>query len=81
MFLAVNLANLRLARETKSSRLISGLAALSTAGALVVLCMQVGEKATTRSQLAILAGMVAVSFAIEVTYRKITGRKIEVVKE
>lgn len=59
---------------------ISGLAALSTGVALVVLCIEVDENPATRSLLWILVGMVAVSFALEALYRLITGRKAAATK-
>lgn len=79
LFMAVNLANVRLARETGSSTWISGLAALSTAGALIVLCIEVDENPATRHHLWILAGMIVVSFAIEIAYRRLMGRTIRLV--
>lgn len=79
LFMAVNIANVRLARETGSRAWISGLAALSTAIALVVLCIEVEENPATRNHLWILAGMIAVSLAIEVIYRRVTGRRIAIV--
>jgi hypothetical protein len=80
LFMAVNIANLRLARETGSQAWISGLAALSTAVALVILCIEVDENPATRNHLWILAGMIALSLVIEVTYRGITGRSIAIIK-
>jgi uncharacterized protein len=80
LFMAVNIANLRLARETQSRAWLSALAALSTAFALVVLCVKVDENPATRNHLWILFGMIAVSFVIEVVYRGITGRKINLAK-
>jgi hypothetical protein len=77
IFFMVNVANWLLAAETGSSRWISGLAALSTAAALVVLCIKVAENPATRNHLWIFAGMVLVSLAIEVTYRTHTGRTIK----
>ncbi len=47
---------------------LSGLAALSTAVALVVLCIEVDENPATRNHLWILVGMIAVSLAIETVY-------------
>jgi len=76
LFMAVNLANVRLARETGSRAWVSALAALSTAVALVVLCIEVDENPATRNHLWILAGMIALALAIEAIYRGITGRKI-----
>lgn len=80
LFMAVNLANLRLARETGSRAWISALATLSTAVALIVLCVEVDENPATRNHLWILAGMIAVSFLIEFVYRGATGRTIRVVR-
>jgi amino acid transporter len=80
LFMAVNVANLRLAPATGSRAWISAVAALSTAIALVVLCVEVDENPATRNHLWILAGMIAVSFAIELAYRGITGRVIRLVR-
>lgn len=76
LFTAVNIANMRLARETNSLAWLSGLAALATAFALIVLCIKVDENPATRNHLWILVGMIVVSFAIEFVYRKMTGRKL-----
>ncbi len=81
LFMAVNVANLRLARETGSHAWISALAALSTAVALVVLCLEVAENPATRRHLWILVGMIAVSFVIELVYRGITGRAIRLIRK
>jgi len=79
LFMAVNVANVRLARETDSRAWISALAALSTAVALIALCTEVDENPATRRHLWILVGMVAVSFGIEIAYRRISGRRIRLV--
>jgi uncharacterized protein len=76
LFMAVNLANLRLARTTRSHAWISALAALSTGVALVVLCIEVDENPATRNHLWILVGMIVASLVIEVVYRGITGRAL-----
>lgn len=76
LFMAVNLANVRLARETGSRAWLSGLAALSTLIALVVLCVEVDENPATRNHLWILVGMIASSLAIEIVYRGVSGRKM-----
>jgi amino acid transporter len=81
LFMAVNLANLRLARDTGSRAWLSAVAALSTAIALIVLCVEVDENPATRNHLWIFAGMILVSFAIEVVYRGITGREIRLVRK
>jgi Co/Zn/Cd efflux system component len=74
--MAVNIANVRLARDTGSRAWISALAALSTAIALIVLCVEVDENPATRNHLWILVGMILVSFGIEFAYGSITGRRI-----
>jgi amino acid transporter len=76
IFLGVNIANVRLARETNSQAWLSALAALSTTIAVVVLCIQVDENPATRNHLWILIGMIVVSLAIEIIYRRTTGRNI-----
>jgi hypothetical protein len=81
LFMAVNLANVRLARATGSHAWISALAALSTAIALVVLCIEVDENPATRNHLWILTGMILASVLIEVVYRGATGRSIRLVKK
>ena len=79
VFLAVNVANVRLAKETQSRVWISVLAALSAAAALVVLCIEVASKPETRNQLWILVGMIVFSLLTEIGYRKGSGRQIQVV--
>ena len=69
IFMAVNIANVRLAKETGGRTWISVLAALCTAFALVVLCVEVDENPATRNHLWILLGMVAVSVVIELLWR------------
>ncbi|MEJ2655996.1 MAG: APC family permease [Desulfobacterales bacterium] len=76
IFMAVNIANMRLAGATGSRAWISGLGALACGIAFVALCWQVWKEPATRSQLWILAGMISSSFVIEVTYRAVTGRII-----
>jgi amino acid transporter len=79
IFMAVNVAGVRLARETGGAAWISGLAALCTGAALVVLCVQVDENPATRSHLWILLGMVLGSLGVEVLYRRLTGRRMRLV--
>ena len=81
LFMAVNIANVRLARDTGSRAWISGLAALSTGIALIVLCVEVEENPATRNHLWILVGMILVSAGIEFAYRRFTGRSIHVVQK
>jgi amino acid transporter len=80
VFTAVNVANLRLARQTASRRWISAAAALSTGLALLVLCVEVHENPATRRHLWILAGMILTSFCVELVYRGITGRRIRLAR-
>lgn len=77
IFMLVNLANVRLARETESRAWISAIAAVCTAVALVVLCVTVDENPATRLHLWILVGMVFASLAIEIVYRTIRRRRID----
>jgi amino acid transporter len=76
LFFAVNVANVRLASQTRSRAWISALAALATLGAFIILCISVDENPASRNHLWILAGMIFASFAIETVYRAITGRAI-----
>jgi len=79
LFMAVNVASFRLSRDTGGRGWISGLAALSTGLALIVLCVEVEENPATRNHLWILLGMILVSFGIEIAYRRLTGRGIRLV--
>ena len=81
LFLAVNIANVPLAPETGARDWISALAALGTAGALIVLCVEVDVNPATRNHLWILLGMILVSFGIELTCRGIAGRRIHLVRK
>ena len=80
LFLAVNVANVRLARQTNSHAWLSGLAALSTLVAMIVLCVKVDENPATRNHLWILVGMIVVSLTIEIVYRSLTGREVRMGK-
>jgi len=80
IFMAVNIANTRLARQTGSRARLSGLAALATGFALAVLCVTVEENPATRNHLWILAGMIAASLAIEIVYRRLTGRELRLTR-
>ncbi len=75
IFAAVNIANVRLARETDSHAWISALAALATVLAVILLCVQVDENPATRRHLWILVGMITGSFAFEFGFRRWTGRR------
>jgi len=78
VFLAVNLANVRLAEQTGSRRWISALAAGACGIALTALCGQTLMNPAARWHLWILAGMLALSFGIELVYRARTGRSMRV---
>ena len=81
LFLAVNIANVRLASETGARAWIPALATLDTAVALIVLCVEVDENPAIRNHLWILLGMIPVSFGIELTGRGIAGRRIHLVRK
>jgi hypothetical protein len=77
IFMAVNIANVRLAKETGGHTWISVLAAISTAFALIVLCVEVDEnpatrnpQPATRNHLWILLAMVMSSLVIEMAWRR-----------
>ncbi|HVB34226.1 MAG TPA: APC family permease [Patescibacteria group bacterium] len=76
IFMAVNLANVRLAGATRSRAWVSVLGTLACGVAMFALCWQVWQDPATRNQLWILAGMILVSIAIEAVYRGVTGREI-----
>jgi amino acid transporter len=76
VFLAVNLANLKLADETGSRRTIAALASGSCLVALVALCAHTLLNPATRWHLVILVGMLVLSVGTEVIYRAKTGRSI-----
>ncbi|MEY8119211.1 APC family permease [Falsihalocynthiibacter sp. BN13B15] len=76
LFFFVNVASVRLAKETGARAWISGLAAFTTAGALGALCWKVAENPATRSHLVIVGAMIVASVLIEFLYRSATGRKI-----
>lgn len=76
IFMAVNIANVRLRTETRSKGWISVLGALACGIALFVLCLQTAEDPATRNQVWILVGMILTSVLTEVVYRAITKREI-----
>ena len=76
VFLAVNVANAKLARETSSRAWISWLAAAGCALALIALLGQTWLDPSTRWHLFVLVGMMALAFGIELAYRARTGRVI-----
>ena len=74
IFAAVNLANVILSRDTKSFKWLSILGFIVCLGALVVLLVQ--QISTDYKKAFIPAGMLLISFLIEVIYRKIRKREI-----
>jgi amino acid transporter len=75
IFAVVNIANYRLAAKSGSRKWISLLGAIVCLIALVVLIIQ--RATTAPMELLVLVTMVALSFIIEVTYRRFTGRTIK----
>jgi len=74
IFAAVNAANVRLAKQTGSSRILSSLGVALCSGALVSLLWQTARTSTT--VLWVLPAMLGGSFAIEAVYRLASGRSI-----
>ncbi|MEZ5268186.1 MAG: APC family permease [Microthrixaceae bacterium] len=73
VFLAVNLAQFRL-RSHDDSRVLPLVGATACASALVALAIEVGP--SDRVAAGVAAGLVALSFGIEIAYRAATGRSI-----
>lgn len=76
IFLLVNLAAVKLYRETGGSRAISAAGVLATALALGVLCVETEENPTSRYQIWILLGMIGASCVVELIYRGVTRREV-----
>jgi len=74
IFAAVNLANFRLAKKEDSHSWISLIGAVICLIALIILIIQ--RATTSPAEILVLVIMVAVSFVIEVVYRRSTGRTI-----
>jgi amino acid transporter len=74
IFAAVNVANYRLAAKSGSRGWVSLTGAVVCLAALVVLIVQ--RATTSPAELLVLVVMVAVSFIIEVVYRRSTGRTL-----
>jgi amino acid transporter len=75
VFAAVNAANLRLFRQTRSRWWLPLLGTVACAAALVLLLVQTALENPWK--IAIPAAMLLLSFLIEITYRGISGRTIE----
>ncbi|MCA9944257.1 MAG: amino acid permease [Anaerolineales bacterium] len=74
IFTAVNIANVRLARQTNSRAWLSAVAGIACVGALMALLWQTAV--TSPGKLLVLVVIVGLSVGIEATYRKATGRKL-----
>jgi amino acid transporter len=74
VFAAVNVANVRLARQTKSHWPISAAGAVLCVGASAALVVQTSQSHPAR--LLSLVGIAGGSFVIEASYRAITGRRL-----
>lgn len=76
VFAAVNVAAYRLAQQTGGSRLLAGTGAGACAVAFAVLVGQVVSTGPTRWHVLLVAGIVVFSWALEATYRSVTGRQV-----
>jgi len=75
VFAAVNAANLRLFRQTRSRRWLPLLGTLGCTAALVLLLVQTALDTTWK--VSIPAGMLLLSFLIETVYRRFSGRTLK----
>ncbi|MEJ2676837.1 MAG: amino acid permease, partial [Acidihalobacter sp.] len=76
VFAAVNLANLRLARETGARPALAAAGLVACVLALAALCIQVLSDAHTRWQIGGLAALIGFSLVTELIYRRFSGRSI-----
>ncbi len=76
IFAAVNAANVKLYRLTKSQRLFSALGLVACIGALAVLIWQTAM--TSPIRLIVLISMTGLAFIVEWLYRQLSGRKISI---
>ena len=76
IFAMVNLANILLARETRSSRCLSALGLVMCIAALMAICVQVYLSPATRFQLWVLAAMLGLSFGSEALYQVLKRRSM-----
>jgi amino acid transporter len=76
IFMAVNIANVLLRKETRSNAWIPAIGALACGVALLILCVQTGEDPATRNQVWIIVGMILAALLTEIIYRAITKREI-----
>lgn len=76
IFAAVNLANLKLARETGAWRTLAAAGLIACLIAFAALCEQVMSNPHTRWQLLILGAMLTLALLTELGYRKLSGRSM-----
>lgn len=74
IFLTVNLAALKLRRETRANPVVAGVGAAATAAALAILTYRMVT--TAPEKLVVFVAVLVTSFIIEYVYRKATGREI-----
>lgn len=79
VFMRVNLANVRRARETASRARISSIATICTAAAPIVPGVTVDENPATRRHLWGLAGLVVASLAFETACRLMSRRHVRLI--
>jgi uncharacterized protein len=73
VYASVNLANVKLARETQSQRWISMLAALLCIAALAIMVLQFAQDPATRGSAWAVAAVVALALVVEVVFRWLRG--------
>ena len=76
IFAAVNIANIVLAKKTGSLRWVSGIGAFACIAALAALLWQTIQ--TSPPRILILAVMIVLSLAIEIIYRFLRKRTINI---
>ncbi|MHB1391203.1 MAG: APC family permease [Thermoleophilia bacterium] len=72
IFAAVNIANFRLSKKTGGRRPLSLAGVIACLGALAAMLWQVAQE--NIFAIAVIAAMLVLSFAIEIIYRRISGR-------
>ena len=75
IFLSVNLAALRLRRSLKINAAVPAAGALLSSCALIILLYRMAT--TSPASLVVLAALVSGAFLVELSYRKIRGRRLE----
>jgi hypothetical protein len=75
VFAAVNAANLRLFRQTRSKRWLPLLGTVTCTAALVLLVVNTAMASPWK--ISIPAGILFLSFLIEIVYRRLSGRVLK----